>query len=391
MTTATATLEGVPVTRCRVQVPAWGLWWADVELAEPEALAGAVTLAIADVELEGAIVSGGPADGRAGYRLVAGAGGWGRELPARGYADDAGVKIASVVRDAAAAAGEAVEGAPTTRTGPHYVRAAGPASAVLNALAPRAWYAGLDGVVRFGARPAAVYAGSAVLVDRSPAAGCYVFAADELAGLEPGAQADADALPAVDAEYELEGARLTARLYTGPRTSVIPDALALLLEALDPRRRYRGTYEFRVVTQTGNRLNLQPVRASSGLSDLLRVPVRLAPGLRAEHALGSLVLVTFVDADPSRPVVIAGDDADAPGWAPTGLVVGGTGDRVALASEVDARLAEIKSVFNAHTHLSAAPGSPTGAPVPTPPAPVALWPLPTDPATVASGTVEVSP
>ena len=29
MTTATATLEGVPVTRCRVQVPAWGLWWAD--------------------------------------------------------------------------------------------------------------------------------------------------------------------------------------------------------------------------------------------------------------------------------------------------------------------------------------------------------------------------
>lgn len=391
MTTATATLEGVPVTRCRVQVPAWGLWWADVELAEPEALAGAVTLTIADIELEGAIVSGGPADGRAGYRLVAGAGGWGRELPARGYADDAGVKIASVVRDAAAAAGEAVEGAPTTRTGPHYVRAAGPASAVLNALAPRAWYAGLDGVVRFGARPAAVYTGSAVLIDRSPAAGCYVFAADELAGLEPGAQADADALPAVDAEYELEGARLTARLYTGPRTSVIPDALALLLEALDPRRRYRGTYEFRVVTQTGNRLNLQPVRASSGLSDLLRVPVRLAPGLRAEHALGSLVLVTFVDADPSRPAVIAGDDADAPGWAPTGLVVGGTGDRVALASEVDARLAEIKSVFNAHTHLSAAPGSPTGAPVPTPPAPVALWPLPTDPATVASGTVEVSP
>ncbi len=128
MTLATATLEGVPVTRCRVQVPAWGLWWADVELAEPEALAGAVTLALADVELEGAIVSGGPADGRAGYRLVAGAGGWGRELPARGYADDAGVKIASVLRDAAAAAGEAIEGAPTTRTGPHHVRAAGPAS-----------------------------------------------------------------------------------------------------------------------------------------------------------------------------------------------------------------------------------------------------------------------
>jgi len=386
MTLATATLEGVPVTRCRVQVPAWGLWWADVELAEPEALAGAVTLAIADVELGGAIVSGGPADGRAGYRLVAGAGGWGRELPARGYADDAGVKIASVLRDAAAAAGEAIEGAPTTRTGPHYVRAAGPASSVLNALAPRAWYAGLDGVVRFGARSAAVYTGSAVLVDRSPAAGCYTFAADELAGLEPGAQADADAMPAVDAEYELDASRLTARLYTGPRTSVIPDALALLLEALDPRRRYRGTYEFRVVTQSGNRLNLQPVRASSGLSDLLRVPVRLAPGLRAEHALGSLVLVTFVDADPSRPTVIAGDDADAPGWAPTGLVVGGTGDRVALASEVDARLGDVKSWVNSHVHTSAASGSPT-----TTPTPPLLWPLPTDPATVASGTVEVSP
>ncbi len=350
-----------------------------------------MTLALADVELRGTIVSGGPADGRAGYRVVAGAGGWGRELAPRSYSDEAGVKHASVLGDAAREAGETLAAVPATRGGPHYARGRAPASAVLHELAPRAWYVGLDGRTVLGARAAAAYEGDAVLVDRDPLIGVYTFAADTLAGLEPGAVAEAGALPAVDVELELDAERLTARLYTGPRTSAVADALSRLVEALDPRRRYRGTYEYRVVEQRGWHLDLQIVRVSTGLSDLVRVPVRPGmAGLRAEDiAQGSLVLVTFVDADPSRPVVVAFDETDAGGWAPGVISLGGTGDFAALASKVDARLATIKAVFNAHTHLSAAPGSPTGAPVPTPPAPVALWPLPIDPATVASERVEV--
>jgi hypothetical protein len=87
-----AALAGVPVTRLLCQVPDWGCWWADVDLSEPEELSGAVVLKLADKTLNGTIVSGGAANGTAGYRLVGGAGGWGREIPAKPYLNDAGVK-----------------------------------------------------------------------------------------------------------------------------------------------------------------------------------------------------------------------------------------------------------------------------------------------------------
>jgi hypothetical protein len=94
---------------------------------------------------------------------------------------------------------------------------------------------------------------------------------------------------------------------------------------LYPDLRFRGAYEYRVVSQQGNRLNLQPARSVLGLPDLARVPVRLAPGYRADFAPGSLCLVQFVNADPARPVVTSGDDPDSPGWMPIGIELGGPG------------------------------------------------------------------
>jgi hypothetical protein len=100
-------------------------------------------------------------------------------------------------------------------------------------------------------------------------------------------------------------------------------ALAKILAALDPGAQFRGTFEYRVVTQSGERLNLQPVRSRSRLPDLARVPVRAGvPGVKALHALGSKVLVSFLDADPSRPAVVGFDSPDQPGWHPIQLLLG---------------------------------------------------------------------
>ena len=65
-----------------------------------------------------------------------------------------------------------IDGAPAGRVGEHYARTEGPASRVLHELAPRAWYVDLDGVTRFGVRPAVEYTGAAPRVDVRPAAGC---------------------------------------------------------------------------------------------------------------------------------------------------------------------------------------------------------------------------
>ncbi len=318
-----ATLNGASVTRARVHVPAWGRWWADLDLAEPVTQSGAAALVVAGQAMTGTIVSGGAANGRAAYHVVGGKGGWGRTLPAKPYNDDAGVRLRTVLGDAAAEVGETLADVPATQLGPHYARHGGPASVALNLLAERNWYMDFAGVTRIGQRAATTYTGTAPRVRVDPLAQVIDLAVDSIAGLVPGVRVDGHE-PATDVELELDPDRLTARVYyaASPLSQRLK-AWADILLGLDPRARYRGTFEFRVVTQSGERLNLQPVYAASKMPDLANVPVRLAPGVKALHLLGSLVMVAFADADPSRPYVFAGDAADAPGWMPLELEIGG--------------------------------------------------------------------
>lgn len=319
---ALATLEGVTISRCSVTVPAWGLWWADVDLVDAAELAGAVTLVLADVTASGAIVSGGAAHGRAAYRVVGGAGGWGREIGRRAYNNDLGVKLSTVAGDAAREVGETLGDVPTTKLGTHYARRKAPASHTLNAIAERAWYVDFNGVTRFGARAESTYTGIAPRVRQDPGAQCIELATEEIATLVPGVIVD-NALPATDVEYVLDATRLTVRVYSGAQLSRELEAWRKLFDALDPRRAYRTAYEYRVVSQSGERLNVQPVRVATGMPDLARVPVR--PGMAGERATvtpGSRVVVAFLDGDPSRPYVSNHDEPGSTGWMPLELDFG---------------------------------------------------------------------
>jgi hypothetical protein len=328
-------VNGNAAARMRVQVGARGPGWADVDLTDPVELAGAVTVTLADVTLRGTVVSGGVAFGRAAYRIVGGAGGWGRALPAKPYHNDAGVKAAIVLADAARECGETAGALPTILMGHHYARKAGTGQETLNLLAP-AWYVDFDGVTQFGARTASTYTGDAVRSRVSPAAGVTELVTDTIAALVPGVQVDG-AAPATDVEYNLDADRLTARVYARRGLSRQLDAIRRVYLGLFPEARYRGTFEYRVTTQDGERLNLQPVRVASGMPSLARVPVRPGvSGWRGDVKLGELVLVVFADADPSRPNVIAHDAPDAPGWLPDLIEAGTGGDFVALKSAVDA-------------------------------------------------------
>lgn len=321
-----ATLNGANVSRLRLPVPAWGLWWADVDLVEPEVLAGAVTLELAGQAMVGTIISGGAAHGRAAYRVVGGVGGWGKALPARAYQDDGGVRLRTVLGDAAREVGETLADVPDTFLGPHYARPALHAYELLNLLAPQNWYLDFAGVTHIGRRPTTEYAGTAPRTRVDPSMPLVDLAIDSLAGLLPGVTIDGSE-PATDVEFNLTPDRLTATGYAGAGgTSQRLAAWADLLAALDPRAKYRATYEYRVVTQSGARLNLQAVRVATGMPDLANVPMRPGmAGLDADVLLGELVLVCFADADPSRPQVIAHDSPDAPGWVPLQFRIGGPG------------------------------------------------------------------
>lgn len=317
------TLGGVEASKALVHVGAWGNYWIDVTLTEPAEITGRTSFVCGGVTMACSVVSGGAVDGRAAYRLAGGGGGWGKTVPAKPYRDDSGVQARTVIGDAATEAGETVDGLPGTRLGPHYARAEGMASQVLHEIAPRAWRVDFDGVTRFGLRPTTAYSGDAPRTRREPGSEITELATEDLTGLVPGVTIDGSA-PATDVEYSLDAKRLTAKIYAGPRGNRLEDAQRRSILAMFPQLRYAGTFEFRVVTQSGERLNLQPVRTAWGLPDLAGVPVRPGmAGLKAKVLPGSLVLVVFVDNDPSRPAVIAHDAPDSPGWMPLELDFGG--------------------------------------------------------------------
>lgn len=366
----TTLLGTEPVSHARVAIPGYGLPWIEATLTEGATLTGAQTLSIAGVNVAGTVVAGGPYQGRARYRLVGGAGGWGKALARKAYHDDAGVKVSKVATDLANDCGETLGAIPTTRRGPHYARDAKAAFLTLNELAPGAWYIDLDGVTQFGARSPTTYEGDGTIVRVDQAARVVELALDKLdPTLVPGVSIGGYPA-ATDVEWEIDASRLTCRAYWGaPKLAQRLDRWRELFAALFPWLPYVGVFEYRVVNQDGERLNLQPVRTATGMPDLARVPVRPGvSGFRSDVTAGELVLVCFADRDPSRPQVISHDSADSEGWLPSISELGRETDFLASKEAIDT-LQEafdefITTTYPAHTHgTGVGPSTPvTGAP-----------------------------
>jgi hypothetical protein len=320
MSTSSFTLAKRQITHGRVNLPAWGVWWADISIDGEVELSGDVDLVFNDLTLKGTVLAGGPAKGRSDFRIVGGKGGWGKTLPRKSYANDAGVKVSTVIGDAAIEAVETVDATtyPTARLGPAWTRPEGPASRVLEQIAPAGWYIGEDGITRIGARARVDFADKAPRVSPlDKARGTLTLAAENLAKLVPGVVVDG--LEAVDVVHEITAKTIRTTIYgkLGGETSRRLEAFRAILDQLDPDRAFRATWEYRVVTLSGNRVDLQPVLVSTGMPDLQRVPVR--PGLAGSKSTltpGSRVLVGFVNASPSRPVVLSFEDPDGEGFLP---------------------------------------------------------------------------
>ena len=314
-----ATLNGNKVTDAQLWIPAWGASYHDVSIDGEITLTGAVALTVADLTIKCTVLSGGPAaagQGRSFYRLVAGAGGWGKTIPAKSYSDDAGVKLTTVLIDAAQLVGETFFAGtidPTVRLGPNFTRPADQACRLLEQLSPSNWYVGEDGLTRLGQRqPSALSATATATSQLDMARGTVTLATDTIGDVLPGLVAFG--LTVVDVEHEISaGSGLRSKLWgqQGSSTSRALAGLRAIVEQLDPDRQFRGVFEYRVVTISDNRLNLQPVRVSTGLPSLQRITMRPGvAGCNSTPSLGCRVIVSFVDCNPFRPVVTSYVDPD---------------------------------------------------------------------------------
>jgi len=95
-------------------------------------------------------------------------------------------------------------------------------------------------------------------------------------------------------------------------------AIAEVVRAVFPLEFYRGLYEYRVDSQSGNTVDLRPVDASIGLPNPLpSVAFRSgAPGAKGELQGGTTVLVGFVNSDPGRPFIAFVEGPDGSGFVP---------------------------------------------------------------------------
>jgi len=368
-----ATLSGLQVVEGSVRVPGAGAWTADVLLAraptEPLAAeARAVELVVGDLALTGTLQPGASGDfaDTGWYRLVGGGGGWSRALAARAYHNDGGLTLGRVLRDLAADAGETLtddtldaEVAGVALSGVDYARAAAPAARTLGELLAQAqqagvagatWWVDYEGTTHVGTRvvaPLSRPAGAPLdVLDYQPAQRQVELATDSLAPFAPGVVLSDGRLPADLVVRELEvvlGETLRVRAWVDTTTErarpidnrIVRALRAAVREAL-PQLAYLPLARYRVVTVVAGRANLQAVDKTRGLPDLTLV--RLAPGIPGATftpGLGSVVLVAFVEGDPSQPLVVSYAPADDAAFQPTRMQLGDVGGLVKLAGGME--------------------------------------------------------
>ncbi len=182
-------LNTIRVVEARVTIPSWGAWHADVTL-EKEAVIPPT--AVATLTLGGLSLTCTPWrppvtwQGRTMVRLIGGAGGWSSEIKAYPYKSTAGVKLKTVLSDAATACGETIVIGTDRVLGFHYEREKAPAQRLLNRLTPRAWWIGADGITRTGDRATSTIGSSFSVIDVKGAQGRIVIATETPADFVPG-------------------------------------------------------------------------------------------------------------------------------------------------------------------------------------------------------------
>lgn len=371
----TATINGERATRVVVRVPGAGAWTADVDLEEaPELTPGVVTIEIPGLSLKGTVVAA-----EAGthvlerrVRVVGGAGGWGRMLPARAYHNDAQIRAATVIEDAAREAGETLGTvAPgSTRVGIDYVRHGGLASMALEDAAGGAlWWVTFDGRTYVGTRGTAEADPDRYeVLDFDPRARVVTLVTDDLSAVGIGSVLSErlDAPQTVRAfEIDVQPDAVRVRAWCGPEGA--SDKLGAALDAILEQalaRRIFGARKYRVVQMSSERVELQAVDRSAGLPDIR--PISMWPGVAGAHAEltpGALVLVQFIDGDRTQPVVTHFAGKDGTGWTPANLTFDATSiiklgqaasAFAAKADLVEQRINTLQQSHDAHTHVGTA-------------------------------------
>ena len=314
---AWCTLGGERVQSGNLSIPMYGAMAGDVLLASSTQVDEQTTLVIGDVSLVVHVVRQASFAGSRGYRLVAGYGGWRKRIGPRYYAAPASLPLATVLRDVAAEIGEQVDVPADRLIGTCYARSNGPASRVLEQLAPD-WWIAPDGMTHVGPRDGAPITTPLTVIVYSGAQGKFQIATETMADWLPGRTFTSPTISApvtigaVQIAMGNDGkVRLEILSVDASGADRLSEPLDQIIESRIPALAYLVPWECTIVNVHGSgpwTLDVVPTSASCPLPGMTTLGTELSmPGLQVKPAVDATCLVQFINGDPQRPYVSAFD------------------------------------------------------------------------------------
>lgn len=187
MPVSSINVSGIAAQQCVLVLPNTGVFHADVLLQTTTPTSGPVVLTLGNATYQCTVYRAVSFEGARSLRLVGGAGGWAKQLPAQQYANPAGVSSALVLADAAAAVGELPPNVPASILGPFYVRPRQNAGQLLNDLLSEGWYVDNTGVVQPAPRPATTITSPFIAEKVRGSSGLYTITTETPEDWVPGA------------------------------------------------------------------------------------------------------------------------------------------------------------------------------------------------------------
>lgn len=304
----------LPASDMSITIPRRGCWVADVVLSGPglaPTAAFGAAIVFGDLALTGTVVRQGTYAGANRARIVGGAGGWRKSVPAVGYSNTIGVLKSHILGDAARDCGEKITLASDGFLGTSWARKAGAAERTLRWITKGDWWIDAAGTTRTGPRPSTKITSAFTATERKGGIGQFEIASEAFSDWMPGRTfssplvPDAQVVNAVSIKASAGGAaRLTVLVGPTDEERVLDDLRAVVDSQIGTLA-YAGLWSYTIAEGTPDSADITP-RPGSPMPQL--TGCRYLPGLVGEGvtpAPGSTCYVQFVDQDPGQPRITA--------------------------------------------------------------------------------------
>lgn len=300
-----ATLNGNRIISCRITIPNQGAWSADVILATSELIPSNVILVVGDLKLVGTVVRMASFSGSRSARIVGGGAGWRKVLKSRSYSNITGVRLQSILNDAARESGENMAPFSDKSVGTNYVRDKNPAEYVLRYWAPN-WWIDTDGKTHVEPRKSTPILSLFTVESWSGGKGLFEISTEKVSDWVPGRTFSSptvtqeQTISQVSIEMNNDG-KLRLQVLNGSVSSnrIVDDIRSIVSEELSTFN-FMGIYEYKVAKSSETTIDASPIDIHSPLPPVTNVSA-LFGCLLATPEVNDNVSIVFLDGNPTKP------------------------------------------------------------------------------------------